>query len=301
MAVSNNLAIVIARWRWMSKRLRMRLINLLSPGLAYRLDFSTPFFGFTYRGNTRNLIDRKVLFSGCHECDVLAFMRDFLSQVDSPVCLDIGANVGHHALFMSGYAARVIAFEPYDAVRQQMVEKLEENGISNVLIETVALGDRNEEKQFFAPPEENLGTGSFVEEFSAANQQASLLQVRRLDDVVEDLDIERVDFIKLDVEGFEKQVLLGSQAMLQRFRPVVLFESSIRIADSLHSTDELEAIYPDDYRFYRFTHSGKRRHGKYRVVPISQELMERKSELAILAVPDEISIPMQTSDRIVLD
>ena len=227
MKLRNKLAVAIAQWRWMSRRLRVWLINLLSPGLADNLDFQARFFGFTYHGNTRNLIDRKVLFSGCHECDSLAFIRDLLSGYDSPVCLDVGANIGHHALFMSKYAERVYAFEPYEPVRQLMLEKLKTNNVDNVIVESVALGEHNEQKQFFSPPEMNLGTGSFVEEFSDANQQAGLLEVRRLDDLVDALGIDSLEFIKLDVEGFEKQTLLGAGGVLARFRPVVLCESSL--------------------------------------------------------------------------
>jgi FkbM family methyltransferase len=299
MDLKNKLAVMIARWRWMSKRLRTWLINLLSPGLAGNLDFETPFFGFIYRGNTRNLIDRKVLFSGCHECDVLAFIRDFLCAHEGSVCVDIGANIGHHALFMSRYARRVFAFELYKPVRELMLARLTENNVSNVLVQSVALGERNEQKSFFSPPEANLGTGSFVEEFSDANQSSGVLDVRRMDDIVDSLDTDRIDFIKLDVEGYEKQTLAGAAETLACFRPVVLFESSIRIQDSLHSLHEIRSMFPQNYEFYRFSHQGKRRHGKYLIVDLNQELMDSRDELTILAVPGEISVPMSTANRIV--
>ena len=121
-----------------------------------------------------------------------------------------------------------------------------------------------------------------------------------MDDLVDSLDTNRIDFIKLDVEGFEKQTLVGAAETLARFRPVVLFESSIRIKNSLHSLDEIRSIFPQNYEFYRFSHQGKRRHGKYRIVELNKELMDSRDELTILAVPGEITVPMSTTSRIVL-
>lgn len=282
---------IVARQRWMSKSLRLGLIRILFPQIADGFDFVCDFFGFVYRGNTRNLIDRKVLFSGCHECDVLAFIRDYLATIDSPVCLDIGANIGHHALFMSRYAHWVIAFEPYDPVRKSMIEKLDANNITNVTVLTMALGDVNEERQFFSPPDGNLGMGSFVEEFSEANKAAETLTVRRLDDLWPEMDVGEIDFIKLDIEGFEKEALTGARQTLLDLRPTVLFESSVRLDNALHDMDEISRIFPEGYRYFRFTHTGKRRKGMYRLVPLNQDMIDSRDELTILAVPSERDVP----------
>ena len=298
MSNMNGLGVRIARQRWLSKRVRNALIKLADRGFFEGREFETVFFGLVYRGNTRNLIDRKVLMSGCHECDVLAFIRDFLALIDKPMCIDIGANIGHHALFMARHANRVLAFEPYAPVRQSLQEKLELNRISNVDVYSVALGEVNESKQFFAPPEGNLGMGSFVEEFSEVNRSDEKLEVRRADEFFTELGIERADFIKLDVEGFEREVLSGARETVARLRPVVLFESSIRLENALHSMKEIEEVFPEAYRYFRFTHTGKRRHGKYKLIELSQEMIDGRDELTILAVPIEREVPMSTSMRI---
>ena len=300
MKFTESLSEWIAKRRWMSRRLRVMLINLISPEFMQNHIFDVEFFGFRYQGTTNNLIDRKVLFSGCHECDVLAFIRDFLKQIDKPVCIDIGANIGHHALFMAKYAEKVIAFEPYAPVRESLQAKLKMNQITNVDVHAVALGAANETKRFFSPPEGNLGMGSFVEEFSDANQKAGMLEVRRMDDLFAELGIEQADFIKLDVEGFEKEALSGAIQTLSQLRPVVIFESSIRLENALHNMQEIKSIFPENYRYFRFTHTGKRRHGKYLLLELTQEMMANRNELTILAVPSERQVPMSTSDRISL-
>lgn len=282
----------IARQRWISKKLRLALINLLNGDFLIDHEFEADFFGYRYRGNTRNLIDRKVLFSGCHECDLLNFLRDYLSSLDEPVSADIGANVGHHALFLSRYSSRVYAFEPYAPVRNSMMLKLEANGIGNVEVFAEALGAADETRQFFAPPAENLGTGSFVEEFSVANSSAETLHIRHTDGFFQEQDVTRLDLIKLDVEGFERSVLEGAQQLLSSLRPVVIFESSLRLNNALHSLQEMRSVFPERYRYYRFTHTGKRRKGRYKLVELTQALMDQRSELTIVAVPEERNVPM---------
>lgn len=261
------------------------VIRLICPGFLADHELQTEFFGYTYEGNTRNLIDRKVLFSGCHECDALAFFKDVLKSQEDSVYLDIGANVGHHALFASRFASQVYAFEPYQSVREKLNEKLELNKIGNVKVLPLALGDKTETKRFFAPPDANLGTGSFVEKYSEQNTADQLLEICRLDDIFAELGIGRADLVKIDVEGFEKQVLAGAGKMLELMRPIVLFENSMYLEDALHSLQDVKDIFPEDYLFYRFSHSGKRRHGLYRLLELTQEMFRNRRQLALVSVP----------------
>lgn len=299
MRIRDEICEVIARQRWASKRLRTALINFITPEFMTDHDFETGFFGYRYRGNTKNLIDRKVLFSGCHECDVLSFMKDVLVDQDDSVYIDVGANVGHHVLFMCRYASAVFAFEPYQSVRDQLEEKLDLNSVDNVKVVPVALGDKIETRRFFAPPNENLGTGSFIEEYSDQNTADQLLEIRRLDDIFTEQGIEQADMVKIDVEGFEKQVLSGARKMLELMRPIVLFENSMYLDDALHGLQDVKDIFPQDYLFYRFSHSGKRRHGRYRLLELTPEMFRDRRQLALVSVPRERVISLSASQRFI--
>jgi len=295
MSIKEAICQSIAQQRWMSKQLRVLMIRAISPGFLEDHVFHTGFFGYIYQGNTRNLIDRKVLFSGCHECDVLAFLKDVLEGRKNAVYIDIGANVGHHALFASRFASQVYAFEPFQAVREKLEEKLVLNRIENVKVVPIALGDKTENKRFFAPPNANLGTGSFVEEYSEQNTADQYLEIRRIDDIYAELGIERADLIKIDVEGFEKQVLAGARKMLEKMRPAVLFENSMYLDDALHGLRDVQNIFPEGYLFYRFSHIGKRRHGRYRLLELTSEMFNNRRQLALVAVPLEQVIPLSTT------
>ena len=142
-------------------------------------DFSTDFYGMRYEGNTKNLLDRAVLFAGGFEKPVLHFLKDVLKAnfSNQGIVVDVGANVGQHSLYMSRYARRVHAFEPYKPVLERFRRMIELNSIKNIVIHPVGLGNKNEKIPFFKPPEFNLGTGSFEGRFYSANTPFEELEI----------------------------------------------------------------------------------------------------------------------------
>ena len=95
-----------------------------------------------YEGNTRNLIDRRVLEYGAFEKYQLYFMRDLTRRTGrARTFLDIGANTGQHSMYMSRYVEQVHAFEPYGPVTDTFRKRLEANKITNIIIHPVGLGN----------------------------------------------------------------------------------------------------------------------------------------------------------------
>ncbi|GAB4497589.1 MAG: hypothetical protein OHK0019_31420 [Saprospiraceae bacterium] len=105
---------------------RDRLIRLLHP-VGRDHAFEIPFFGRIYQGNTRSYLDWTVFFYGAYELPFLMLTKQILGRTANPVVLDIGANVGHHTLFMSAYAAQIHAFEPFPAFCKSIAEKISLN------------------------------------------------------------------------------------------------------------------------------------------------------------------------------
>jgi len=154
-----------------------------------------------------------------------------------PVILDIGANIGVHALFFSGLAGargRVHAFEAQRIVFQMLMGNLALNSIENVHGHCMALGkapgtlklppvDYNRPWNFGgmglmkANPDPQFAPGSPE---SAAADRNETIPLATLDS----LKFERVDFIKLDVEGMEEDVLRGAARSLDVCRPLMQVE-----------------------------------------------------------------------------
>jgi FkbM family methyltransferase len=141
----------------------------------------------------------------------------------SSVVVDVGANRGVYTYFMSravGQGGRVLAYEPQPDLAAYVQAGMAR--AHNVTVRPVALGERLGTAELTIPsrdgrPEQgwatlraNVGPG-----------RKAVVDVTTLDDELSDDD---VSFIKIDVEGFELQVIQGARQLLRRTRPVVLLE-----------------------------------------------------------------------------
>lgn len=211
-------------------------------------NFEQDFFGFKYKGNTHNHIDKYVYYFGAYERGMLHFIEETLKNSKEKVFLDIGANIGHHTLFASRFANQVFSFEPYEKVRVSIEEKVRSNNIQNVKILPFALGEQEEELTFFEPSDANTGTGSFVEGFMEANQNNGLkLLIRDGASVLEELNVKNISLIKIDTEGFEPSVLQGLLPVLKKFKPTIIMEFSSGSDKNFSDKIELKNFLRDEY------------------------------------------------------
>lgn len=133
--------------------------------------------------------------------------------------LDVGANIGTVSAILSreaGPAGRVVAIEPVmiDALRHNVAL----NRLGNVQVVECAIGDEPGELEIAIAP----GSGGISSSFVSREPWQSELRkvpVKPLDAVVDELGLDRVDFVKVDVEGFEEQVIAGARRTVERFRP----------------------------------------------------------------------------------
>ncbi len=128
-------------------------------------------------------------------------------------CIDAGANIGYHSILMAQCAPRgqVFAFEP-TSTYDMLLENLRINGVTNVQAENIALSDKC---GLFAEPIFRIW-GQPPERFPS--------NFTTIDTFVERAQLERIDLIKIDVDGFDLEVLKGASRTLARFRPVVIIE-----------------------------------------------------------------------------
>lgn len=167
-------------------------------------------------------------------------------ELIEPLCrpgdcvLDIGANVGDWTVAMAsrvGPLGKVIAFEPVPYLAQTIVKTARINRHSWVEVQQLALGTREGTTEFSVERGNSGGSrlGRVEGDFSHTTVSAA-----RLDSFLASRpDINRIDFIKIDVEGFEEAVLQGARTSLARFRPGLLFESGVETPEQRNSIHDL--------------------------------------------------------------
>lgn len=256
---------------------------------ARKADFVVDFYGVRYKGNTGNLIDADLYYYGAYEKPELCLMRETLRALPQPVLIDVGANTGIYSLFAAKHAKEVHAFEPFPPILPRLQGHITENNLTNIVVHAVGLGETEAELPFYSPPEANLGTGSFVADLKQENRNERLtLKIVAGDAYFPAAGITRVDFIKMDIEGYEKAALAGLRETLRRHRPIVLLELSIDPAfpHLFKSMDELRSAFPENYEFLRF--GGRNvRTGSYWLQAPLQAAFDRPAQFNIVARPSE--------------
>jgi FkbM family methyltransferase len=218
--------------------------------------FDVDFFGHNYRGILDDFIDREVYIYGGYELNTLALMSQLAKAIRAkktgPVTyVDVGANTGQHALFMSRHADSVICFEPFQSVRMRLEERVASNNIHNVSVLPVALSDQNGTSFYYAPDGNNQGTGTLVPELSVGSRSAPI-EVRTDvgDNYFADCSGSGISILKIDVEGSELGVLEGLRKTLQRCRPAVILELSEFTRAKIGSLGRLcQLLYSDAVAF----------------------------------------------------
>jgi FkbM family methyltransferase len=222
-------------------------------GLYKPIDFRVDFFGMIYEGRSGNILDDQILYYGAQEKYILFFMRDVAESLgkNEVVFFDIGANVGQHSLFMSRHVKEVHAFEPYPPVLERFRKMVKVNRIDNIFIHPVGLGNKNGQILFFEPPDSNLGAGSFINREGTINKKYNLPVVIG-DEWLKKIGVSHVDIIKCDIEGYEKQAMLGLKHTLEKNRPIIVMELNLGLEDSFQSLNDFFATFPPDYEVLFF-------------------------------------------------
>ena len=263
-------------------------------------DFSADLFGLTYEGNTGNYIDNQIFFHGAFEKPVLFLLRDLMSNGSSgkAVFLDIGANTGQHSLFMSRYASQIHAFEPYPPVLERFRKLVEKNRLQNIMIHPIGLGNENSKLPFYKPPDNNLGTGSFVDGFKKDNSYLGLLEIRIGDEELGSAGVKDVAVIKMDIEGYEKAALQGLRNTLVLNRPFVVFELTTDPASkiSIKTKNELTTLFPQNYEFVSIDESEGLESGKYRLVNFDNTVHFGEAQQH-----DILAFPTEKKQKLILD
>jgi FkbM family methyltransferase len=174
----------------------------------------------------RDLLGRRFWSASDFEAPERDVMRRLLQGCK--VFVDAGANLGVYSLLASrvaGEGALVLSFEPSPIELRKLLVTIEWNDLRNVLVCPFALSDTNGTLSFYESLE---GHGALNRMDRPGDNRTryrqTMVQAITLDSYTALLGIEKVDFIKIDVEGHELPMLRGAQKTIDRSRPMMMIE-----------------------------------------------------------------------------
>jgi len=170
-------------------------------------------------------ISTELLLFGTHEPLSTKALKNELKE--GMTCLDIGANIGYYATMESkivGKSGRVIAIEPSPKTFSYLKRNMELQKISNFEVHNFAIGDMDGEVNFLSHNKSNLSM--VVQEGHKIPQgsELSTIHATTVDKFVEELKLKKLDLIRMDVEGFEFEILNGAKKTVSKYEPMIQLE-----------------------------------------------------------------------------
>lgn len=222
------LAIIILRYRnspfysERNGRFLARVAGLITPLVVGSKPKIIVHRGVTLEVDPTEIIDISLMIGNTFEPEVEARIEHVLGS--GMTCIDIGANVGYHTLPMArlvGDTGHVIAIEPSPWALKRLARNLELNSelVSRVTVVDRYLSDRTVTISVDIQ-------SSYPMNASKARREIMQLETATLDDLVNSLALEQIHLIKVDVDGGEVDVLLGSRRTIERWKPQILLEVS---------------------------------------------------------------------------
>ena len=197
--------------------------------LGYRLNeegcVTEKFAGMKVRYRFDSLPGRCVFLGGEYEESDARFCLDCLDGIADPVVIDAGANVGFHTIRWLKWRGdlRLLAVEANPETAALLRENVMSNGFGpRCDVQELALGDREGDVEFILSRDDAFS--SLISNQRVPEKRRLKVPMKTLDRLVQDARLDRLDLIKVDVEGAELMVVSGAQAVLSQFRPHIFME-----------------------------------------------------------------------------
>ena len=205
--------------------------------------------GITYELDLSTIVHSQIYHYGYWEEDVTNIINKTLHE--GMVAFDIGASTGPHTFRMAklvGKNGKVYAFEPSKALFPKLKKGIELNNFKNIMPENLALSNIEEVKSYYM---NNLFRLGRQEDYMPPMPTNFIT----LDDYVKGRKIKKIDFIKLDVDGYETKIIKGGFESIKKFKPVMIVEFAKGCQENYGCTlEELaDVLMLLGYNFYNTT------------------------------------------------
>ena len=149
--------------------------------------------------------------------------------------MDVGSNIGYYVCLESkiiGKEGKIIAIEPSPLNFKYLQKNVDLQEKSNIELYNFACGDKDGEISFSVSNRSNWSRVVSDELIDAPPDtiiETVTIPIKKIDSFIDEKSIEKLDFVRMDVEGYEKNILQGMKKSLQKFKPLIQLEMHLFI------------------------------------------------------------------------
>ena len=219
-----------------SERFMNRAFRSLTNKLNYRVPVRTKLGnGMAVTVPWNDDCGRAIWQSGYYESPSVQLIEKLLKP--GMVFLDLGANIGQYSLVASrgvGPSGQVHSFEPDPETFRWLTRNVRRNHLQNISLNQVALFDAAGKKELYLATPQDTGSNSFAMPWTFSGETCEVC-CTTLDEYLRERRIERVDVVKIDVEGSELPALIGGRESLFKgqHKPILIVEFEERRQQAL--------------------------------------------------------------------
>lgn len=241
----------------------LKILNKLTPKMRDNIVVKTKYgFKLLISPLYDKGIERAIFNKGAYEEGTLWCFNKILKKGD--VFVDVGANIGLttiHASKLVGEKGQIFSFEPMPTTFDILGVNIKLNNLKNIKAINSALSDFEGESELFDNLHINRGAASMI---SDKNEKGINIAVSTLDNFISKYNILNLDFIKIDVEGVEYPMLLGSLKLLKNEnKPVICLEYSTDVKSN-YNPELIFDLLKETYGYRIFKQMG----GKESLTPL---------------------------------
>ena len=186
-------------------------------------------------------------FLGTYEKEQTDFMCQVIKEGD--FCFDLGSHIGFFTMLFAklvGEEGKVFSFEPIKEGYNFQEKSVKKNGFKNVKVFNFALGDETKEEKAYVFSDSGMAHFDPSILGLKEDHESDVFKIKTLDSTTEVVELEKLDFMKIDVEGFEHKTLKGGIETVKKHKPKMLIE----IHDQKNYRGMYNLLSKLGYKFY---------------------------------------------------
>jgi len=180
-----------------------------------------------------------IFWDGHYEKDSSWIINHFLREPNS-IAVDIGANIGAYTLMLAEIAGSVHSVEPHPDFYNRLNRNIRLNKIKNVILYNLAISSDIGERVLYSPPSDMLNKSASLTSSNPALKEKIMVQALTLNKFL--ADFVRLDFLKIDADGSDADIIISGISELNRLKPVIYFEDNGGWKGSQEDAQNLELL-----------------------------------------------------------